>query len=275
MGEVDVTALNHTDLVLDRGEFVVILGPSGSGKTTLLNLIGGIDSPSAGRIVVDGEDITHYGPRELTLFRRRTVGFVFQFFNLIPTLTARENVDFALQLARPRPPAGRGGLRANSWPRWDFRDRLDHFPAQLSGGEQQRVAVARALAKRPSIILGDEPTGNLDFRTGKLVLAALREVNRLLGTTVVIVTHNQPLAQAADRVLHFREGTDRSDRGQRPPGPARGRRVVMRHADAAAQDVARPAGPQGAVRRARRCRGAGDLDLRRLPDRLPRPDQVG
>ncbi|MGB7962115.1 MAG: ABC transporter ATP-binding protein [Propionicimonas sp.] len=207
MGEVTVTALNHTDLVLDRGEFVVILGPSGSGKTTLLNLIGGIDSPTAGRIVIDGEDITHYRQHELTLFRRRTVGFVFQFFNLIPTLTARENVDFALELAR------RGHRRnrdredsAQLLAKVGLSERLDHFPSQLSGGEQQRVAVARALAKRPALILGDEPTGNLDFRTGKLVLAAMREVNRRLGTTVVIVTHNQPLAQAADRVLHFRDG---------------------------------------------------------------------
>lgn len=207
MGEVEVTALNHTDLVLDRGEFVVILGPSGSGKTTLLNLMGGIDSPTSGRIVIDGEDITHYGARELTLFRRRSVGFVFQFFNLIPTLSASENVDFALELARRghrrrRDEAGAAELLAKV----GMADRLDHFPAQLSGGEQQRVAVARALAKRPAMILGDEPTGNLDFHTGRLVLAALREVNRRLGTTVVIVTHNQPLAQAADRVLHFRDG---------------------------------------------------------------------
>ncbi|HEX5334407.1 MAG TPA: ABC transporter ATP-binding protein [Propionicimonas sp.] len=207
MGEVDVTALNHTDLVLDRGEFVVILGPSGSGKTTLLNLIGGIDSPTAGRIVIDGEDISHYRQRELTMFRRRTVGFVFQFFNLIPTLTARENVDFALQLS------DRGHRRgkdredsAQLLAKVGLSERLEHFPSQLSGGEQQRVAVARALAKKPALILGDEPTGNLDFRTGKLVLSAMREVNILLGTTVVIVTHNQPLAAAADRVLHFREG---------------------------------------------------------------------
>lgn len=207
MGEVEVIALNHTDLVLNRGEFVVILGPSGSGKTTLLNLIGGIDSPTAGRIVIDGEDISAYRQRELTMFRRRTVGFVFQFFNLIPTLTARENVDFALQLS------DRGHRRgkdtedsAQLLAKVGLSERLEHFPSQLSGGEQQRVAVARALAKKPALILGDEPTGNLDFRTGKLVLSAMREVNSLLGTTVVIVTHNQPLAAAADRVLHFREG---------------------------------------------------------------------
>ncbi|HEY3407662.1 MAG TPA: ABC transporter ATP-binding protein [Propionicimonas sp.] len=207
MGEVEVTALNHTDLVLDRGEFVVILGPSGSGKTTLLNLIGGIDSPTAGRIVIDGEDITHYRQRELTMFRRRTVGFVFQFFNLIPTLTARENVDFALQLADRGHRRGRDReSAARLLAEVGLAERLEHFPSQLSGGEQQRVAVARALAKKPALILGDEPTGNLDFRTGKLVLSAMREVNSLLGTTVVIVTHNQPLAAAADRVLHFREG---------------------------------------------------------------------
>lgn len=207
MGEIVVTALDHADLELPRGEFVVVLGPSGSGKTTLLNLIGGIDSPTAGRIVIDGEDISDYGQHELTLFRRHTVGFVFQFFNLIPTLTAKENVDFALELAR------RGRRRRSRMPdstdlltSLGLRDRLDHFPSQLSGGEQQRVAVARALAKNPSLILGDEPTGNLDFRTGKLVLAALRDVNQRLGTTVVIVTHNQPLAQTADRVLHVRDG---------------------------------------------------------------------
>jgi putative ABC transport system ATP-binding protein len=205
MGEVTVTALNHTDLVFRRGEFVAILGPSGSGKTTLLNLLGGIDSPSAGRIVIDGEDISTYSQRELTLFRRRKVGFVFQFFNLIPTLTAKENVEFALELAR------RDGTKLDLEAEGLLRkvglgDRMEHFPYQLSGGEQQRVAVARALAKDPVMILGDEPTGNLDYRTGKLVLAALREVNRTEGKTVVIVTHNTPLAAVADRVLHLRDG---------------------------------------------------------------------
>jgi len=205
MGEVEVRALDHTDLVLDRGEFVVILGPSGSGKTTLLNLLGGIDSPTEGRVVVDGEDISRYGQRQLTLFRRSKVGFVFQFFNLIPTLNATENVEFALQLTR----------RDGTHPRFTAEEllakvglgeRLRHFPYQMSGGEQQRVAVARALAKDPALILGDEPTGNLDYRTGKLVLAALHEVHMTSGTTVIIVTHNQPLAQMADRVLRIREG---------------------------------------------------------------------
>jgi len=205
MGAVTVTALNHTDLAFRRGEFVAILGPSGSGKTTLLNLIGGIDSPTEGRIVVDGEDISTYDQRRLTLFRRRKVGFVFQFFNLIPTLSAKENVEFALELAR------RDGTTldldaAALLRKVGLEDRMDHFPYQLSGGEQQRVAVARALAKDPVMVLGDEPTGNLDYDTGKLVLAALREVNRVEGKTVVIVTHNTPLAQVADRVLHLRDG---------------------------------------------------------------------
>jgi putative ABC transport system ATP-binding protein len=205
MGEVTVTALNHTDLALRRGEFVAILGPSGSGKTTLLNLLGGIDSPTRGSIVIDGEDISAYDQRQLTLFRRRKVGFVFQFFNLIPTLDAQENVEFALELARrdgtPLALKAADLLRAVG-----LGERMTHFPYQLSGGEQQRVAVARALAKDPVMILGDEPTGNLDYRTGKLVLSALREVNRSEGKTVVIVTHNQPLAAVADRVLHLRDG---------------------------------------------------------------------
>lgn len=205
MGEVTVTALNHTDLAFERGEFVAILGPSGSGKTTLLNLIGGIDSPTEGRIVVDGEDISAYRQRALTLFRRRTVGFVFQFFNLIPTLSAKENVEFALELAR-REGGGSGVTAEDLLRQVGLGDRIEHFPYQLSGGEQQRVAVARALAKDPVLILGDEPTGNLDYHTGKLVLAALREVNRVAGKTVVIVTHNTPLAAVADRVLHLRDG---------------------------------------------------------------------
>jgi putative ABC transport system ATP-binding protein len=205
MGEVTVTALNHTDLTLKRGEFVAILGPSGSGKTTLLNLLGGIDSPTEGSIIIDGEDISTYNQRQLTLFRRRKVGFVFQFFNLIPTLSARENVEFALELARRD--GSRLDLEAQSLlDQVGLAERAEHFPYQLSGGEQQRVAVARALAKDPVMILGDEPTGNLDYRTGKLVLSALREVNKVGGKTVVIVTHNTPLAAVADRVLHLRDG---------------------------------------------------------------------
>jgi putative ABC transport system ATP-binding protein len=184
---------------------VAILGPSGSGKTTLLNLLGGIDSPTEGSIIIDGEDISRYNQRQLTLFRRRKVGFVFQFFNLIPTLSARENVEFALELARRD--GSRLDLEAQSLlDQVGLAERAEHFPYQLSGGEQQRVAVARALAKDPVMILGDEPTGNLDYRTGKLVLSALREVNKVGGKTVVIVTHNTPLAAVADRVLHLRDG---------------------------------------------------------------------
>ena len=205
MGEVEVHALNHTDLLIRRGEFVVILGPSGSGKTTLLNMLGGIDTPTNGRIVIDGEDISTATQRELTLFRREKVGFVFQFFNLIPTLTAEENVRFAIQLAsRDGVPPSRGARELLE--SVGLGDRLHHFPSQLSGGEQQRVAVARALAKDPVMLLGDEPTGNLDFHTGKLVLRALKDVNAEQGKTVIVVTHNSPIAQVADRVLHLRDG---------------------------------------------------------------------
>jgi putative ABC transport system ATP-binding protein len=205
MGEVQVQALHVAELSIKCGEFVAILGPSGSGKTTLLNLIGGIDVPTSGSIRFDGEDISKFSSKQLTLFRRENVGFVFQFFNLIPTLTAEENVRFAIDLAsRDGVPPERDAkaLLADV----GLADRATHFPKQLSGGEQQRVAVARALGKAPKLILGDEPTGNLDFRTGKLVLSALRKVNREEGAAVVLVTHNQPLAAIADRVLQLRDG---------------------------------------------------------------------
>ena len=206
MGEVEVHALNHTDLVIPQGEFVVILGPSGSGKTTLLNMLGGIDAPTSGRIVIDGVDISKASQRDLTLFRREKVGFVFQFFNLIPTLNAEENVRFAIQLAsRDGVPPSRTATELLEIV--GLGDRLHHVPSQLSGGEQQRVAVARALAKDPAMILGDEPTGNLDYRTGKLVLRALKDVNVREGKTVIVVTHNSPIAAVADRVLHLRDGS--------------------------------------------------------------------
>ncbi len=205
MGEVEVIALHVRELKIKRGEFVAILGPSGSGKTTLLNLIGGIDAPTSGTVLFGGEDISGFTNRELTLFRRENIGFVFQFFNLIPTLTAQENVRFAVDLA------SRDGVSPDRSPRAlldkvGLGERVDHFPKQLSGGEQQRVAVARALAKAPKLILGDEPTGNLDFRTGKLVLSALRDANREEGAAVALVTHNMPLAAIADRVLYLRDG---------------------------------------------------------------------
>lgn len=205
MGEVEVQALHVADLDIQPGEFVAVLGPSGSGKTTLLNLLGGIDSPTSGTILFDGEDISGFDRRQLTLFRRENVGFVFQFFNLIPTLTAEENVRFAIELAsRDKMPPDTDAKHLLA--QVGLAERTGHFPKQLSGGEQQRVAVARALAKAPKLILGDEPTGNLDFRTGKLVLSALRRVNREEGAAVVLVTHNQPLAAIADRVLQLRDG---------------------------------------------------------------------
>jgi len=205
MGEVEVVALHISELTIKRGEFVAILGPSGSGKTTLLNLIGGIDTPTSGTILFNGEDVSSLSRRELTVFRRENIGFVFQFFNLIPTLTAEENVRFAVDLS------SRDGVPPDREPatllaKVGLAERTGHFPSQLSGGEQQRVAVARALAKAPKLILGDEPTGNLDFRTGKLVLSALREANREEGAAVVLVTHNMPLAAIADRVLQIRDG---------------------------------------------------------------------
>lgn len=205
MGQVLVEALASVDLKIERGEFIVILGPSGSGKTTMLNLLGGLDTPTAGQIIIDGTDISKFREKELTLFRREKIGFIFQFFNLIPTLTARENVEFALELA------SRDGVPSKKRAEdllglVNLTERADHFPYQLSGGEQQRVAVARALAKDPSIVLGDEPTGNLDFETGKLVLKALIDINRTEGKTFIIVTHNAIVGEIADRVLHLHDG---------------------------------------------------------------------
>lgn len=205
MGAVEITALRISELRIKRGEFVAILGPSGSGKTTLLNLLGGIDTPTSGRLIIDGVDISGFSRARLTRLRRDKIGFIFQFFNLIPTLTAKENVEFALELTH----------RDHTRPRRDaaallkmvgLEERIDHFPYQLSGGEQQRVAVARSLAKDPALILGDEPTGSLDFRMGKLVLKALKELNETEGRTVVIVTHNIPIAQMADRILRLHDG---------------------------------------------------------------------
>jgi putative ABC transport system ATP-binding protein len=204
MGEVTVHALRGLDLNITSGEFIVLLGPSGSGKTTALNLIGGLDKPSDGHVIVAGEDIKEYDDKRLTDYRRRRVGFVFQFFNLIPTLTALENVEFALTLTDHDRP-----LRAIALELLDqvgLKDRADHFPAQLSGGEQQRVAIARALANQPPILLCDEPTGNLDVETGQRVLEVIREVNQENGSTVIMVTHNAALAPMANRVIRLRSG---------------------------------------------------------------------
>jgi putative ABC transport system ATP-binding protein len=200
MGDVEVHALRAVDLDLERGEFVVILGPSGSGKSTLLNILGGLDPPTSGEVRFLDHDLTRADERELTRYRREHIGFVFQFYNLIPSLTARENVELVTEIARS-PMAADEALRLVG-----LGDRLDHFPAQLSGGEQQRVAIARAVAKRPAVLLCDEPTGALDVETGKLVLAALAKVNRELGTTVAVITHNVAIGRMADRVLRMHSG---------------------------------------------------------------------
>lgn len=200
MGEVEVRALQSVDLDLYEGELVVLLGPSGSGKSTLLNILGGLDIPSGGQVFFRGRDLTHANDALLTRFRRESVGFIFQFYNLIPSLTAQENVALVTEIAaHPMHPIEALKLVG-------LGDRLDHFPAQLSGGEQQRVAIARAIAKRPEVLLCDEPTGALDFRTGKLVLEAIAQVNRELGTTIAVITHNAGIAAMADRVISMRSG---------------------------------------------------------------------
>ena len=200
MGDVDVWALRGVDLELYRGEFVVFLGPSGSGKSTLLNILGGLDVPSAGSVRFLDHDLTDDDPAALTRYRREHIGFVFQFYNLIPSLTALENVALVTEIAeRPLDPVEALRLVA-------LEERLHHFPAQLSGGEQQRVAIARAIAKRPDVLLCDEPTGALDFETGLLVLQVLERVNRDLGTTVAVITHNAAIAGMADRVIRLRSG---------------------------------------------------------------------
>jgi putative ABC transport system ATP-binding protein len=208
MGEVEVVALRGVDIDLFEGELVVLLGASGSGKSTLLNILGGLDVPTEGRVAYRGEDLTGADADELTWYRRRHVGFVFQFYNLVPSLTARENVELVTEIADDPLEA------AEALELVGLGDRLDHFPAQLSGGEQQRVAVARAVAKRPDILLCDEPTGALDFQTGVRVLGVLERVNKELGTTTAIITHNVPIAAIADRVITLADG--RIARTERP-----------------------------------------------------------
>jgi putative ABC transport system ATP-binding protein len=199
-GEAQVRALAGVDLDLHEGELVVLLGPSGSGKTTLLNQLGGLDVPTAGSLHYRDMELTHANEEELTLYRRESVGFIFQFYNLIPSLTARENVALITEIA-PHPLAPEEALELVG-----LGARMDHFPAQLSGGEQQRVAIARAIAKRPEVLLCDEPTGALDVKTGIVVLEAIERVNRELGTLTVIITHNAVMADMADRVIHFMDG---------------------------------------------------------------------
>ena len=206
MGEVDVHALRGVSLELRHGEFVVLLGPSGSGKSTLLNIIGGLDVPTSGSVVYREQDLSGATERELTRYRREHVGFVFQFFNLIPSLTALENVALVTEISES-PLTPRESLELV-----DLGDRADHFPAQLSGGEQQRVAIARAIAKRPDVLLCDEPTGSLDITTGIVVLKAIDRVNRELGTTVAVISHNSAIAEMAGRVLSLFDGQIVSER---------------------------------------------------------------
>ena len=187
MGEVEIRAVDGIDFSIQKGEFVVIVGPSGAGKTTVLNILGGMDTASGGRITVDGQDITKYSERQLTGYRRDDIGFVFQFYNLIPNLTALENVEMALQICR-NPLDARAVLKEVG-----LEERMDNFPAQLSGGEQQRVSIARALAKNPKLLLCDEPTGALDYNTGKAILKLLQEMCREKGMTVIVITHNSAL----------------------------------------------------------------------------------
>ncbi|MBM3153838.1 MAG: ABC transporter ATP-binding protein [Chloroflexi bacterium] len=200
MGEIDVVALNNVSFEISPGEFLVLLGPSGSGKTTLLNLIGGLDKPSSGLIEVNGFKVSRMNRSQLTHYRRTQVGFIFQTFNLIPTLTAKENVEFAADLVTNHPSAEQLMESVG------LGHRLNHFPSELSGGENQRVAIARALATDPAIMLCDEPTGSLDFETGKRIFKLLRELNKTQQKTVVVVTHNATVGEIADRVLKMRDG---------------------------------------------------------------------
>lgn len=200
MGEVEIRAVDGIDFSIQKGEFVVIVGPSGAGKTTVLNILGGMDTASGGRITVDGQNITKYSERQLTGYRRDDIGFVFQFYNLIPNLTALENVEMALQICR-NPLDARAVLKEVG-----LEERMDNFPAQLSGGEQQRVSIARALAKNPKLLLCDEPTGALDYNTGKAILKLLQEMCREKGMTVIVITHNSALAPMADRLIKIKNG---------------------------------------------------------------------
>ena len=201
MGEVEINALHDTSFEIEKGELTVIVGPSGAGKTTLLNILGGMDTLTSGRVLLDGKDISSMNRKELTLYRRMDVGFVFQFYNLIGNLTAVENVELANQICKNPLPAPEVLKNVG------LEDRMKNFPSQLSGGEQQRVAIARALAKNPKLLLCDEPTGALDYQTGKAILKLLQDTSRRTGMTVVIITHNSALTAMADRVIRVKNGT--------------------------------------------------------------------
>ena len=200
MGEVVITAAEDISFEIEKGEFAVIVGPSGAGKTTVLNILGGMDTATEGEVLVDGQDIAGYSRKKLTAYRRDDIGFVFQFYNLIPNLTALENVELALQICR-NPMDAREVMREVG-----LGDRMDNFPTQLSGGEQQRVSIARALAKNPKLLLCDEPTGALDYNTGKAILKLLQDTCRQKGMTVVLITHNSAIAPMADRVIKIKNG---------------------------------------------------------------------
>lgn len=200
MGEVEVKALKEAVFDIKCGELVVVLGPSGSGKSTLLNILGGMDVATSGQMFFQGADISRYNENQLTFFRRKSIGFIFQFYNLMPNLTARENVELAAEISKN--PLNVESVLENV----GLRDRMEHFPSQMSGGEQQRVAIARAVAKNPDVLLCDEPTGALDYTTGKLVLKLLQDINKNTGKTVIIITHNQPIAAMARRVIKMRSG---------------------------------------------------------------------
>lgn len=200
MGEVDIAAANGISFEIKKGEFAVVVGPSGAGKTTVLNILGGMDTATDGEVWIDGRDITKYKGKELTAYRRDDIGFVFQFYNLIPNLTALENVELALQICKD--PLDAREVMAHV----GLAERLDNFPAQLSGGEQQRVSIARALAKNPKLLLCDEPTGALDYNTGKAILKLLQDTCRQKGMTVILITHNSAIAPMADRVIRIKNG---------------------------------------------------------------------
>lgn len=200
MGEVEIQAVAGIDFKINKGEFAVVVGASGAGKTTVLNILGGMDTATSGEVLVDGNDITKYNRKKLTAYRRDDIGFVFQFYNLVPNLTALENVELALQICK-NPLDAESVLKEVG-----LGERLNNFPAQLSGGEQQRVSIARALAKNPKLLLCDEPTGALDYNTGKAILTLLQDTCRKKGMTVILITHNSAIAPMADRVIHIKNG---------------------------------------------------------------------
>ena len=201
MGEVEIRAVDRISFEISKGEFVVVVGPSGAGKTTVLNILGGMDTATKGDVLVDGRNIAKYNSRQLTAYRRDDIGFVFQFYNLVPNLTALENVELAMQICKNPLDAGEVLKEVG------LEDRMGNFPAQLSGGEQQRVSIARALAKNPKLLLCDEPTGALDYQTGKAILKLLQDMCREKGMTVIVITHNSALTPMADRVIHIKNGT--------------------------------------------------------------------